>query len=103
MFGSTSYIRGAWGAPIDPTGPRADEIMLGRVTYDGLFFQKDTDTNSYAEPNPGNPNPNPGNADPNPGNADPAPGNPNPNPECNCDTDDPGHQPVDTYARSDGG
>lgn len=28
---------------------RADEIMLGRVTYDGLFFQKDTDTNSYED------------------------------------------------------
>ena len=26
---------------------RADEIMLGTVKYDGLFFQKDSDTNSY--------------------------------------------------------
>ncbi len=26
---------------------RIDEIMLGRVSYDGLFFQKDTDTTNY--------------------------------------------------------
>jgi hypothetical protein len=26
---------------------RADDMMLGRVTYPGLFFQKDTDTGSY--------------------------------------------------------
>lgn len=28
---------------------RADEIMLGRVVYDGLFFQKDSPTGSYAD------------------------------------------------------
>jgi len=28
---------------------RADDIMLGRVTYPGLFFQKDTETGSYPD------------------------------------------------------
>lgn len=28
---------------------RADEIMLGRVVYDGLFFQRDSPTGSYAD------------------------------------------------------
>jgi hypothetical protein len=32
IFGSTSYIRGAWGGPIDPTAPRTDELIR---TYGG--------------------------------------------------------------------
>src|SRR5205823_5819835 len=28
---------------------RADDLMLGRVHYDGLFFQKDTSTGRYED------------------------------------------------------
>ena len=41
--------RVASDAALDAMRARTDEIMLGRVTYPGLFFQLDTDTGRYED------------------------------------------------------
>ncbi len=43
-------IRGAFGsAALDALRARADDLMLGRVVHDGLFFQHDTTTGRYED------------------------------------------------------
>lgn len=39
----------ATGAELAALGRRVDAIMLGEVRYEGMFFQRDTDTGSYAD------------------------------------------------------
>ncbi len=48
-FGYARVGRVASDAVLEQLRARADDVMLGRVTYPGLFFQLDTETGNYGD------------------------------------------------------